>query len=541
MGLSLYGVARVYGDQTIFEDVSLILAPGERLGLVGENGSGKSSLLRVMAGLEAPDAGSVSAPVPVALLTQFSETPQGNLTQVVTPPELLAAQQAFEIAAQQLSSGTINATETFAQAEETLRLTGGYEFAARAANVLSGLNLDPGGPAHVLSGGQMRRLMLARLLLSPAGVYLLDEPTNHLDAQSVRWLESWMAAQRASFVLASHDRAFLDAVSTRTAELQRGRLTVYPGPYSAAMQVRAELRAAQGRQYEAGWRQRSALEDEARRRQSKARSAGSYNPDRASDGDKLLAKGKAQNAQNVNASRAKSLEKRLERLIIADKPFQDHRTLDLKLLPTPPGPSEVLSLRHLEIQRGGRQVISGLNLELRRGERLALTGPNGSGKSTLLAAIRGTLPFGGELRLGKGLLLAWTGQGHEELTGLSTVQDALLHANPMLTPHQLYELAASIGLSDGPSQRIETLSGGQLTRLSFARLSVVRAQLLLLDEPTNHLDLRAIEALEDLLLRFPGTVIFASHDRRLVERVATCSLELDSLELGSLEPGRLDP
>ena len=530
MSLSLYGVARVYGDQTIFEDLSLILAPGERLGLVGENGSGKSSLLRVMAGLEAPDAGSVSASVPVALLTQFSETPQGSLTQVVTPPDLLTAQQVFDHALHGLDDGTEAAALHFSQAEETLRRAGGYEFAARAANVLSGMNLDPGGHAHILSGGQMRRLMLARLLLSPAGIYLLDEPTNHLDAQSACWLEAWIAAQSASFVLASHDRAFLDAVSTRTAELERGHLTVYPGPYSAAMQIRAELRAAQGRQYEAGRRQRSALEDEARRRQSKARSAGQYNSNRASDGDKMLAKGKAQNAQNVNASRAKALEQRLERLVTADKPFDDRRTLHLESPSTPPGPSEVLSLRDLGVERGGRQVISGLNLELRRGERLALTGPNGSGKSTLLAAIRGALPFTGELRLGTGLLLAWTGQGHEELAGLSTVQDALLHANPMLTPHQLHELAASVGLSEGPSQQIETLSGGQLTRLSFARLSVVRAQLLLLDEPTNHLDLRAIEALESLLLRFPGTVIFASHDRRLVERAATRRLELGGVD-----------
>jgi ATPase subunit of ABC transporter with duplicated ATPase domains len=528
MGLSLNSVARLYGDHTIFEHVSLDLGAGERLALIGENGSGKSTLLRVMAGLEAPDAGSVTVTAAVALLTQFSETPQGTLTQAVTLPALLAAQRAFDQSLAELGSGSESSAQHFAQAEEALRLAGGYDFPARAATVLAGLNLDPDGSAHALSGGQMRRLMLARLLLSPAGVYLLDEPTNHLDARSVRWLEGWIAAQPASFVLASHDRAFLDAVSTRTAELERGHLSVFPGPYTQAMQIKAELRAAQGRQYEAGRRQRSALKDEAERRQSKARSANSYNPKRASDGDKMLAKGKAQRAQNVNSSRAKALEQRLERLVTADKPFDDRRTLHLELPPTPPGPGEVLSLRNLGVKRGERQVISGLNLELRRGERLALQGPNGSGKSTLLAAIRGALAHTGERRLGAGLLLAWTGQNHEELVGLDRVQDALLDANPLLTPHQLHELAASVGLEGGPSQRVDTLSGGQLTRLSFARLSVVRAQLLLLDEPTNHLDVRAIEALEALLLRFPGTLILASHDRRLMGAVATRTLELET-------------
>ena len=292
------------------------------------------------------------------------------------------------------------------------------------------------------------------------------------------------------------------------------------------MERRAVLRAAQQRQYQAGQRQRSALEDEAQRRQSKARSAGQYNPKRASDGDKLLARGKAQRAQNVNASRSKALEQRLERLVTAEKPFEDRRTLHLDLPPTPPGPAEVLSLKDFGVQRDGRPVISGLNLELRRGERLALVGPNGSGKSTLLAAIRGVLPCSGERRLGVGLHLAWTGQRHEELAGLETVRDTLLDANPLLTPHQLHELAAGVGLAGGPSQPVGTLSGGQLTRLGLARLSVIRAQLLLLDEPTNHLDIRAIEALEALLLRFPGTLMLASHDRRLVERTATRVLEL---------------
>ncbi|WP_407568996.1 ABC-F family ATP-binding cassette domain-containing protein [Deinococcus altitudinis] len=556
MQLKLEQVARVYGDRTVFSGVSLNLAPGERLALIGENGSGKTTLLRLMAGLESPDGGTVTLEGRAALLEQQDADLAGGLLEAVTPPELRAAQKALRRASAALSEEGEAALNAFASAEETYRHLGGYGFPARAAGVLSALGLlgsgllgpglpeleslpEPGLPAEAraaqLSGGQARRLMLARLLLSPADLYLLDEPTNHLDAEGVVWLETWIRESPAAFVLASHDRAFLDAVATRTAELERGHLSVYSGNYTAAMQEKAALWEAQERQYEAGRRQRSALEDEARRRQSKARSAGSYNPKRASDGDKLLAKGKAQNAQNVNSSRAKALERRLERLEVSDKPFDDRRTLHLDLPLAAPGPLEVLTLRDLTVQRGGQAVLRGVNLTLRRGERVALQGPNGGGKSSLLGAVLGRLSYHGHLQLGHGLSLAWAGQHGEELLGLDTLKDALLNANPALTPHQLYEVAAALGLPADPSTPVASLSGGQRTRLSLARLNVTRAQFLLLDEPTNHLDLRAIEALEAVLLAFPGTLLIASHDRQLVERVATRRLWVEGGRLSEPE------
>jgi len=529
--LKLEQVARVYGDHELFGALSLDLGAGERLALIGENGSGKTTLLRLIAGLDQPDSGVVVREGRVALLEQLSGELHGTLQDAVTPPDLRRAQADFAAASAALVQASDAALNAFASAEETYRQLGGYDFAARAAGVLAELHLDPQAQAAQLSGGQTRRLTLARLLLSPADLYLLDEPTNHLDAPSVAWLERWIQASPAAFVLASHDRAFLDAVATRVAELERGHLNVYPGNLTAAMSVKAALREAQERQHEAGRRQRAALEGEMQRRQSKARSAGSYNPKRASDGDKLLAKGKAQNAQNVNASRAKALERRLDRLEVVAKPFDDHRTLRLDLPEVPPGPLEVLTLRNVSVERAGRTVLSGVNLTLRRGERLALTGPNGGGKSSLLGAILGRVTHQGQLRLGHGLApgsgVAWAGQHGEELQGLITLRDALLAANPLLTPHQLYEVTAALGLPTDPATPVASLSGGQRTRLSLARLKVTRAQFLLLDEPTNHLDLRAIEALEEVLLAFRGTLLFASHDRRLTERVAGRTLRVD--------------
>ncbi|MGY2892662.1 ABC-F family ATP-binding cassette domain-containing protein [Deinococcus sp. UYEF24] len=535
MQLKLEQVARAYGDRAVFSGLSLDLKHAERLALIGENGSGKTTLLRLMAGLESPDSGTVTLAGRAALLEQQDADLVGSLLSGVTPPELRRAGAAFHLASAALSEQSEAALNAFASAEETYRHLGGYDFPARAAGVLAALGLPAEAQAAQLSGGQARRLMLARLLLAPAELYLLDEPTNHLDAASVAWLEEWIRQSPAAFVLASHDRAFLDAVATRTAELERGHLSVYSGNYTAAMQEKAVLREAQERQYEAGRRQRSALEDEARRRQSKARSAGSYNPKRASDGDKLLAKGKAQNAQNVNASRAKALERRLERLEVSEKPFDDRRTLHLDLPLAAPGPLEVLTLRDLTVERGGLAVLRGVNLTLRRGERVALTGPNGGGKSSLLGAVLGRLSCHGHLQLGHGLSLAWAGQHGEELLGLDTLKDALLNANPTLTPHQLYDTLAGLGLPADPSAPVASLSGGQRTRLSLARLNVTRAQFLLLDEPTNHLDLRAIEALEAVLLGFPGTLLIASHDRQLVERVATRRLWVEGGRVSELE------
>jgi ATPase subunit of ABC transporter with duplicated ATPase domains len=513
-------VARVYGDQTVFEKVDFDLGAGERLALIGENGGGKSTLLRVLAGVEAPDAGTVTRTGRAALLVQHANAGTGTVLDAVTPEDLRGAQRAFHLASEQLDQGTDAALSAFAEAEETYRRVDGYDFGARAIRVLHGLDLDPQASAARLSGGQIRRVMLARLLLSPAELYLLDEPTNHLDADGAAWLEGWIRASGAAFVLVSHDRAFLDAAATRTAELERGRLTVYPGAYTAAMEVKATLREARERDHAAYRRKREVL-DEERRRQTSIGSV-KENRRRARDNDKFLSSHKAGRAQQIHASRARAMQKQIERLDAqaTDKPFQDQRALRLDLPAAPPGPAEVLTVRDLTVTRGEREVLSGIWLDVRRGERIALSGPNGGGKSTLLAALLGSLPHTGEVRWGQGLHLYAAGQHGEELARLGTVGEALLAANPALTLHQLHEVAAQVDLPGGPAFPVADLSGGQRTRLSLARLGVTRAQVLVLDEPTNHLDLRAIEALEALLLAFPGTVLLASHDRALVRKVA---------------------
>ncbi|GGN35801.1 ABC-F family ATP-binding cassette domain-containing protein [Deinococcus daejeonensis] len=520
MLLMASGVARSFADRMVFSGVELTVGAGERLALVGENGSGKSTLLRVLAGLDAPDAGVVTRSGRVALLAQAGSV-GGSVLEAVTPPALTEAQVAFDAASAALSGGSEAALLAFADAEEAYRLAGGYDFAGRAAAVLAGLGLDVGARADRLSGGQARRVLLAALLLAPADVYLLDEPTNHLDVDGAAWLRDWIRASDAAFVLASHDRAFLDEVATGVAELERGTLSVYPGNYSAAMALKATLREAQARDFEAYRRKRAALDEERRRLNSKG--SVEENRSRARDNDKFLSTHKAGRAQVLFSNRARAMERQIERMDTGapDKPFRDARTLRLTLPPVPPGPLEVLTVRDLSVVRESEVVLSGVNLHVRRGDRVALTGPNGGGKSTLLRALLGGLPHAGEVTWGAGLTVSLIGQHGEELLGLCTVGDALRDANPLLTPHQLHEVAAALEVPGGPAFPLAGLSGGQRTRLSLARLRVTRSQVLLLDEPTNHLDVRAIEALEALLLDFTGTVLLASHDRRLVERVAT--------------------
>lgn len=514
------GVARVFGDRTIFDDVNIEIRPGERLALIGENGSGKSTLLRVLAGVDAPDMGTVTREGRLALLTQQVDLRDEVVLEAVTPHELRRARAAFEQAAGELNQGSEAVLNAFAEAEERYRTLGGYDFESRASAALSGLGLDAAARTDQLSGGQRRRVMLARLLLSPAEVYLLDEPTNHLDLDGAKWLESWIQASGAAFVLASHDRAFLDAVTTETAELERGKLTLYPGNYSAAMRLKEILWEAQERDYEAYKRKKTALEEEQRRQASKG--AVEENRKRARDNDKFRSTFKAERGQQIFSARAKAMQKRIDRLDAqaVSKPFQDRRMVKLDLPPVPPGAAEVLTVRNLSVKRGEKDVLDSVNLHVQRGDRIALTGPNGGGKSTLITALLGQLPVQGEVKWGAGLTLYVTGQHGEELAKLDTVGDALLDANPALTPHQLWEVAAQVQLP-GPTSPLSSLSGGQRTRLSLARLSVTRAQVLVLDEPTNHLDIRMIEALEALLLGFPGTLLLASHDRRLVERLAT--------------------
>jgi ATP-binding cassette subfamily F protein 3 len=256
------------------------------------------------------------------------------------------------------------------------------------------------------------------------------------------------------------------------------------------------------------------------------------NKHRMGNRDAMTASHLANRSAHKMGRRTLALEKRIVHMGELEKPFEENFMTRIKLGTVNHGPNEVLTIETLKLERGDKLILEGLNLRVRRGERLALIGANGGGKSTLLKAILGQLSISsGSIYHGVGLKVYWAGQNTEELDEHETLKDALLAANPDLETREIYALLASLGLPKDPTRAITTLSGGQRTRLSLARLSVTKAHLLILDEPTNNLDIDAIQALEKMLLEFPGTIVFASHDRRLLENVASKTLSIPSLRL----------
>jgi ATP-binding cassette subfamily F protein 3 len=514
-----------FADQLVFDKIELELHSGERVGLLGRNGSGKTTLMRVLAGLDALDAGEASRLGRVAYLAQRDALLAGTLREAVLPESHRHLKAALEVAQAALEHPTPEVLERFAHAEEAFRVAGGYEIETRTEEVLSGLGLDGLRSSVALSGGQERRALLARLLIEPADFFLLDEPTNHLDLESISWLERWVNASEAGFLIVSHDRAFLDATVMRCYELERHVLTEYPGNYTAAMVVKQQRREAARIAFENHSRKVRTLEAEAQK--ASQRAGARMDRSRMRDSDKFAATFFHERGAQKASARAKALEKRIEQMREVEKPFEDRFLTRIRLESVQHGPNAVLQLEKLQLGRGDRVILERVNLHVRRGERVALLGPNGGGKSTLLAGILGHIaPSAGSVRHGVGLSVYWAGQNTEELNAYTTLEDALLGANPDLEKREVYALLASLGLPKEPSRTISSLSGGQRTRLSLARLSITRAHLLVLDEPTNNLDTDAIEALEKLLSDYPGTVLFASHDRRLIEAVATRRLEV---------------
>ncbi len=441
----------------LFDDVTLALSRGRRVALIGENGAGKTTLLRLAAGELEPDRGQVTLLGRAALLTQH----------LPDEPEV------------------------------------------------------PG------SGGEVQRRRLEALLDASADLYLLDEPTHHLDVDAMDWLAYRLTTIDAALLFVSHDRAFLDEVATDVAFLERGSLSVEGGNYSEASARRDAEAAAQLRRHNSQRRKQEGLEREFHRQRSKARAADKFNHRRAEGQPLILAKGKAEDVARTLARRAKSLESRLEREQAVEKPWQDNRRLEFVAQPQSPGPGEVLTAEGLVVRRGGRLIVggadgSGTDLYVRRGDRVALVGPNGSGKSTLLGVLSGALePDLGSVKLGVGLQVATSHQIAEPWGGAGTVGDVLYRVNEGLTDADVWRLTAAVGVPSGPNRSLADLSGGERRRLTLAGIATSNAHLLMLDEPTHHLDLRAVEALEALLETFAGTLLLATHDRRLVARVAT--------------------
>ena len=507
--LQLREIDKYFADRRIFSSINWHIRPTDRIGLCGENGAGKTTLLKLLAGQVESDGGTLQ----IAKGTTFGYLPQDGLVHQGKPlfeetQSALAELQQIEKELHQLEvevadSADEVALERYAQLQQEFERQGGYQMESEIGRVLLGLGFSSADftkPCETFSGGWQMRIALAKLLLKRPNLLLLDEPTNHLDLPARDWLEDYLQSYPFAVVLVSHDRFFLDKVVSRIVEVWNGDLSEYPGNYSRYLTTRAErvaaLKAAKQQQ-----------DDEI------ARIEGFISRFRY----------QANKASQVQ-SRVKQLEK-IERINLPPE-----RKKIAFTFPAPPkGGRMAMELNSVSQHYGDLKVLQKIDVQVEQGERLALVGPNGAGKSTLMRLLAGTEePVGGERKEGHNLALAYFAQDQAaELNPKRDVYAELSADAPYDMVPKLRNILGSFLFSgDDIEKSVKVLSGGERNRLALAKLLLRPANLLLLDEPTNHLDLQSKQVLLDSLKKYPGTIVFVSHDRYFVDQLASRVLEV---------------
>jgi ATP-binding cassette subfamily F protein 3 len=512
--LRLAEVTREVGTFVILDRIDAAIATGDRIGLVGPNGAGKTTLLRIAAGLEEPDAGHVARRrgLSLGLLAQEAHLDE----RFMAAPDLRTAvrhgaahleRMGEELAT--LEHAGRAAEEGYAELQHRFEALGGYTLDQRVDAALSGLGFtseEIGRPPAALSGGEQTRAALARLVIADPDLLMLDEPTNHLDLGALEWLEEHLRRRSGALVVASHDRAFLDATVTRIWELRDRRLVVFKGNYAAYHRQRIERDARAEKEAESQ-KDQIAREQELVQRYRSHRKFSKMHEHEA-----RLERLQSQRLETPRAGRAMRIP---GRALVGDAPVRSGEI--------------VLRIDGLEVGylpprsnagsgAGPTLVARAAFLAAQRGERIGIVGPNGAGKTTLLRTIAGELPpLGGSIGFGNAVQLAYLAQLRASAIAGATVLDALLEAVPVTPGEARGYLARFLFRGDDVLKEVRLLSGGERSRLELALLGILPSNLLLLDEPTNHLDIAAREAIETFLAETPATILVVSHDRRFLE------------------------
>ena len=505
--LSFGGVSVRFGVRTLLRDVTFTISAGERWGIVGRNGAGKTTLFRLITGELEPSGGSIARVdgLRIAMLDQLRDFGSARTVwdaaatgyhDVLTLEAELARQE------HRLASLGDAVTESdlsrYGHDQERFAHAGGYEFRARVDAVLQGLGFDAAEsrtrPLAGLSGGEQGRLGLAAQLAAPADLVLLDEPTNHLDLDTIDWLRKYLGEFGETVIVISHDRAFLDASVDHVLHVAEQTATPYRGGYSAFVTQRAERLLALERQVEQQRKKIAREEDYIRR-----------------------------NIAGQNTAQAKGRRRRLERLPRLSPPPGEAEAMALRFDATDRAGDQVVIIDKLKTGVGERTLVRDFSAVGRRGDLIALVGPNGAGKTTLLSTILGErAPMSGNTRLGANVAAAWFRQDLAQVPKDRTLYECIAAERPAWGRGPIQGLLGAFGFSGDEVQRSTSqLSGGEQARMALALMTLAHANLLILDEPTNHLDVESIEALEDALEEYEGTVIMVSHDRAFLRELAT--------------------
>lgn len=508
--ISVDGLTVEFGGSALFSDVSFVINEKDRIALMGKNGAGKSTLLKILAGAREATRGKVSAPkdtvityLPQHLMTEdgrtvFEETAQAFAHLHAMEDEINAINKELEIRTDYDSESYFELIERVSTLSEKFYSIEEINYDADIEKTLLGLGFkrsDFTRQTSEFSGGWRMRIELAKLLLKKPDVLLLDEPTNHLDIESIQWLEDFLIDNGQAVVVISHDRAFIDRITTRTIEVTMGRIYDYKVNYSAYLQLRKERREQQQKAYD---EQQKMI---AETREFIERFKGTYS--------KTL--------------QVQSRVKMLEKLQILEVDEEDTSALRLKFPPSPRSGSYPVALENVSKNYGEHTVFSNANLTIERGDRIAFVGKNGEGKSTLVKCIMKEIEHEGELIIGHNVMIGYFAQNQaslldENLTVFQTIDDV---AKGDIRNKIKDLLGAFMFGGENSTKKVKVLSGGERTRLAMIKLLLEPVNLLILDEPTNHLDMKTKDILKQALIDFDGTLIVVSHDRDFLDGLVT--------------------
>ncbi len=517
--MQVNGLTKSFGAEEILSNIKMEIKHNDRIAIVGRNGAGKSTLLNILAGELSYDSGEIIQPkeLTIGYLAQHNrleskQTIWNEMLDVFTP--LLKQEEELRLLEQKMSKTSTYTEEeyekllqTYDRLQQSFEANGGYRYEAEIRAVLSGLNFlqyEDDTPIHTLSGGQKTRLALGKLLLQHPDLLILDEPTNHLDMDTLTWLEGYLASYSGAIVIVSHDRYFLDKTVSIVYDLSRHQMKKYHGTYSEFLQQKAASFKIHQKEYEKQQTTIKKMEQFIQRNIARA----------------------------STTKRAQSRRKQLDKMDKVDKPLGDETRATFSFQINRRSGNDVLNIDELSFQypQADKPLFTNIQLRVNRGDRIAIIGPNGIGKSTLLQIITNQLtPTYGTVQHGTNVQIGYYDQEQANLNTSNTVLQELWNEHPEVNEKDIRAVLGNFLFSgDDVLKEIHSLSGGEKARLALAKLKMKRANLLILDEPTNHLDIDSKEVLEAALLDFPGTIIFVSHDRYFINKIADHVLEMNS-------------